>query len=112
MGAAQREDDQKPTYIRELTFRSLEATNFNLVSNQIKDLIKKFKTSEAERRDKESLVAQEELVLSKGRVEALQDVMVRPNPDAKRVLGTVEIHENGIRYRSAKGSRIGPSCRR
>ena len=49
----------------------------------------------------------EDLIQSKGRVESLMDVMVRPSPDPKRVLGTVEIHENGLRYRSNKGSRIG-----
>ena len=63
--------------------------------------------SEIERREKENLVVIEDLIQSKGRVESLMDVMVRPSPDPKRVLGTVEIHENGLRYRSNKGSRIG-----
>jgi nucleosome binding factor SPN SPT16 subunit len=62
---------------------------------------------ETERREKENLVSIEDLITAKGRVEALPDVMVRPSPDSKKVLGSVELHENGLRYRSAKGSRIG-----
>ena len=64
--------------------------------------------SELQRRESESLVAQDELVLVRGRADTtLLDVLARPSTDPKRVLGTVELHENGIRYRSSKGNKIG-----
>jgi hypothetical protein len=37
-------DGQPPTYVREVTFSAQDAANFTYVANQIKELIKTYKT--------------------------------------------------------------------
>lgn len=96
----------------------------------IKEVQKKFKTREAEEKEKEDLVKQDTLVLSvnKGNPK-LKDLYIRPNIVNKRmtgkilfysnmflkrlnytciyyIIGTLEAHSNGFRYNSVRGDKV------
>lgn len=68
---------------------------------------KRFKTREAEEREKEDLVKQDTLVLStnKGNPK-LKDLYIRPNIVTKRMTGSLEAHINGFRYTSVRGDKV------
>jgi len=54
------------------------------------------------------VVEQDNLAEIKGkRPQRLQEVFVRPALDGKRLPGELEIHQNGIRYLSPLGQKIG-----
>jgi nucleosome binding factor SPN SPT16 subunit len=61
---------------------------------------------ETEKRESANLIAQEKLVLSKGRNPRLADVFVRPNPVGRRSNGVLESHTNGFRFSMNKGESI------
>lgn len=74
----------------------------------IKELQKRFRTLEAEEREKEGAVKQDKLIISqngKGNPK-LKDLYVRPNIIAKRISGSLEAHVNGFRYTSLRGDKI------
>uniref|UniRef100_A0A1I7SA86 FACT complex subunit n=1 Tax=Bursaphelenchus xylophilus TaxID=6326 RepID=A0A1I7SA86_BURXY len=103
-------------YVKELTFRSsnskepgeMHAPSLNLQTayRLIKEMQKKFRTSEAEEREKEGAVKQDKLVLNnmKGNPK-LKDLYVRPNI-VKRMSGVLEAHQNGFRYTTPRGDKI------
>jgi nucleosome binding factor SPN SPT16 subunit len=107
------------TFVKELTFRSsnvkepgeLQPSSDNLLTAMrlIKDLQKKFRTQEAEEREKEGAVKQDKLKLNPPGAKMaprLKDLFVRPNIVAKRLSGTLEAHINGFRYHSIRGDDI------
>uniref|UniRef100_A0A7E4VLK0 FACT complex subunit n=1 Tax=Panagrellus redivivus TaxID=6233 RepID=A0A7E4VLK0_PANRE len=107
------------TFIKELTFRSnnvkepgeLQPASDNLLTAMrlIKDLQKKFRTQEAEEREREGAVKQDKLRLNPATSKMapkLKDLFVRPNVVAKRITGTLEAHVNGFRYHSIRGDDI------
>ena len=75
---------------------------------QIKELIKKVKNQEildenAKQEEKNDL---EDLVLSKGKREVLEGLVIRPNIVGKKTVGNLEIHQNGVRFSSQKGHNV------
>ncbi|KAG8217204.1 FACT complex subunit SPT16 [Butyriboletus roseoflavus] len=68
-------EDPDATFVRSVTYRSLDGHRFDQISKQITDLKKE-----------------------------LPEVFVRPALDGKRLPGEVEIHQNGLRYQSPMGS--------
>ena len=65
----------------------------------IKEIQKKFKTREAEEKEKADLVEQDQLVISSGKGNPrLKDLYIRPNIVQKRLSGILEAHQNGFRY--------------
>ena len=68
------------------------SSNLNTAFRLIKDVQKKFKTREAEEREKEDLVKQDSLLLSmnKGNPK-LKDLYIRPNIVQKRISGVLEV---------------------
>jgi nucleosome binding factor SPN SPT16 subunit len=107
------------TFIKELTFRSsnvkepgeLQPSSDNLLTAMrlIKDLQKKYRTQEAEEKEKEGAVKQDKLKLNPPGAKMaprLKDLFVRPNIVAKRLSGTLEAHINGFRYHSVRGDDI------
>lgn len=55
---------------------------------------------EAERKEMADVIEQEKLIEIKGRHPyTLKNVFPRPAPEGKKSDGTLEIHQNGIRYR-------------
>jgi nucleosome binding factor SPN SPT16 subunit len=70
-------------------------------------LQKRYRTAEAEQREKEGAIKQDKLVLSanKGNPK-LKEIYVRPNIISKRVMGQLEAHVNGFRYVTLRGDKI------
>ncbi|KAM3716189.1 FACT complex subunit [Dirofilaria immitis] len=105
------------TYVKELTYRSSNlkehgevvapSSNLSTAYRLIKEMQKKFRTQEAEEREKEGAVKQDKLILStaKGNPK-LKDLFVRPNIITKRISGSLEAHANGFRYTSLRGDKI------
>lgn len=105
------------TYVKELTYRSSNikepgeinppSNNLSTAYRLIKEMQKKFRTQEAEEREKEGAVKQDKLILSSAKGNPkLKDLFVRPNIIAKRVSGSIEAHANGFRYTSLRGDKI------
>ncbi|ORZ39360.1 FACT complex component Spt16 [Catenaria anguillulae PL171] len=89
------------TFIKTLSFRSKDVKHMSDLAQAILDLKKEATKAEAERKDKADMVEQDRLVeVSKFKPVALYDVYARPTLDGKRLPGDLEIHANGLRYRS------------
>ncbi|KAK4535829.1 hypothetical protein CDCA_CDCA06G1854 [Cyanidium caldarium] len=91
--------------LKELSFRSQQASNLNEVLRKIKELRKRFTSREAEAHVKETLVKQAPLSLETDarRIPHLVDVCVRPpigSGGQKANHGVLEAHLNGMRFRS------------
>lgn len=93
-------------FIKELTFRSSNPRNLNNSFKTLKELIKKVKANEMEEKEKGTLIDQEKLVMIKGKRPSLQDVTIRPNISGKKTQGSLEGHQNGIRFTSNKGDKV------
>lgn len=75
---------------------SAPSSNLTTACRLIKDIQKKFKTREAEEREKEGIVKQDKLVLSQNKANPrLKDLYIRPNILQKRITGSLEAHING-----------------
>ncbi|GMR52493.1 hypothetical protein PMAYCL1PPCAC_22688, partial [Pristionchus mayeri] len=104
-------------YVKELNYRAsnmkepgeLSASSNNLTTafRLIKEMQKKFKTEEAEEREKEGAVKQDKLLLSLAKANPkIKDLYVRPNIIGKKISGSLEAHTNGLRYTSLRGDKI------
>lgn len=107
-------------FLKEVTYRSSNnkelgelrdsAPSANLSDSfmAIKIVQKKFKTREAEEKEKEGVVKQDSLVLTQhSKVSPkLKDLFIRPNIYTKRVSGSLEAHVNGFRFTSIKGDKV------
>lgn len=98
--------DPSNFYIKELTFRSSNPRNLNNSFKTLKELIKKVKAMEVEEKEKGTLIDQEKLIMIKGKRPSLQDVTIRPNISGKKTQGSLEGHQNGIRFTSNKGDKV------
>nr|CAI5822103.1 unnamed protein product [Callosobruchus analis] len=105
------------TFLKELTYRSTNtkepgeisppSSNLNTAFRLIKEVQRKFKTREAEEKEKEDLVKQDTLVLSQNKGNPkLKDLYIRPNIVTKRMTGSLEAHTNGFRYTSVRGDKV------
>ncbi|KAJ3655182.1 hypothetical protein Zmor_014319 [Zophobas morio] len=105
------------TFVKEVTYRSINtkepgeisppSSNLNTAFRLIKEVQRKFKTREAEEREKEDLVKQDTLVLSQNKGNPkLKDLYIRPNIVTKRMTGALEAHNNGFRYTSVRGDKV------
>ena len=105
------------TFLKEMTFRSTNvkepgelmapSANLNTAFKMIKDIQKKYKTVQAEEKEKADLVAQDKLILSHGKGNPrLKDLYLRPNLTQKRLSGQLEAHTNGFQYSSIRGDKI------
>ena len=99
-----RKDDQPfedPTaqFIRSLTFRSKDTNRMEDVKDQITEMKKSAVRKEQEKKDMEDVVEQDKLVeIRNRRPFRLDNIYMRPAMESKRVGGSVEIHQNGLRY--------------
>ncbi|KAF2202190.1 SPT16-domain-containing protein [Delitschia confertaspora ATCC 74209] len=104
-----RKDDQPfedPTahFIRSLTFRSHDIDRIDDITRDITELKKEVVRREQEKKQMEDVVEQDKLVTVKNRkAPTLELVYMRPALDGKRMPGTVEIHQNGLRYHHGSG---------
>lgn len=105
------------TFVKEVTYRSTNtkehgevvapSSNLNTAFRLIKEVQKKFKSREAEEKEKEDLVKQDTLVVSQNKGNAkLKDLYIRPNIVNKRMTGVLEAHTNGFRYISVRGDKV------
>lgn len=105
------------TFVKEVTYRSINtkepgeitppSSNLNTAFRLIKEVQKRFKTREAEEREKEDLVKQDTLLLSQNKSNPkLKDLYIRPNIVTKRMNGSLEAHTNGFRYTSVRGDKV------
>ncbi|XP_062583012.1 FACT complex subunit SPT16-like [Saccostrea cucullata] len=105
------------TFLKEITYRSSNtkepgelsapSSNLNTAYRLIKEVQKKFKTREAEEREKEGIVKQDTLIINPNRGNPkLKDLYIRPNIVSKRISGTLEAHTNGFRFTSIRGDKV------
>ncbi|GBE61665.1 transcriptional elongation factor FACT140, putative [Babesia ovata] len=87
-------------FVKEVMYRSSDSKHIQNVFRSIKDLIKQVKQRETDADAHLVLAEQEKLQLNKtGRRIVLKDLMVRPNiHGARRIIGFLEAHHNGLRY--------------
>lgn len=90
-------------FIKELTFRSLSTKNLGQVHMQFQELRKRVRAREQKAEQEKDLVVQGKLIRIKDqRVPKLQDVTMRPTITGRKCNGTLEAHQNGIRFTSTK----------
>lgn len=105
------------TFLKEITYRSSNtkepgeisapSSNLNTAFRLIKEVQKKFKTREAEEREKEGIVKQDILIVNPNRGNPkFKDLYIRPNIVSKRISGTLEAHTNGFRFTSIRGDKV------
>lgn len=93
-------------YVKELSFRSSNPQNLSDCLRRIKELVKREQVQRIEAMEKETLVTQEKVRLTKGgRVPFISDAVIRPAlSSGKTNRGTLEAHSNGFYYRGKQGS--------
>ena len=91
------------SFIREMTFRSLDGNNLVKAFRQISDLRKRARAKEIREMEEANLVEQEKLVRTKNeRVPRLSDLTMRPVFAGRKTQGNLEAHTNGLRFISTR----------
>jgi len=92
-------EDPDAHFVRSLTFRSKDMSRMADITEQITELKKSSNRREQEKKEMEDVVEQDKLTEIKNRrPQVLNGVNMRPGLEGKRVTGTIEIHQNGLRY--------------
>jgi len=92
------------SFIREMTFRSLDSHNLTQAFRQIQELRKRERQQELRILEEANLVKQEKLVRTKNeRVPRLSDLTMRPVFAGRKTQGNLEAHTNGLRFISTRG---------
>ncbi|OCU01519.1 FACT complex subunit SPT16-like [Xenopus laevis] len=105
------------TFVKEITYRasnvktpgdpSVPSLNLQNAFRIIKEVQKRYKTREAEEKEKEGIVKQDSLVINLNRSNPkLKDLYIRPNIAQKRMQGSLEAHVNGFRFTSVRGDKV------
>jgi len=91
------------SFIREMTFRSLDGNNLVAAFRQISELRKRARAREIREIEELNLVKQEKLVRTKNeRVPRLSDLTMRPVFAGRKTQGNLEAHTNGLRFISTR----------
>ncbi|OQR85010.1 FACT complex subunit SPT16 [Achlya hypogyna] len=94
-------------FIKELGFRSTDAHNLNNQFRLIKELQKRVKQREQQEQEESDLVVQEDLILTRDRrVPRLSDLSARPHLSGRKTTGTLEAHQNGLRFTTNKNQKL------
>uniref|UniRef100_A0A6V2I6E2 FACT complex subunit n=1 Tax=Ditylum brightwellii TaxID=49249 RepID=A0A6V2I6E2_9STRA len=92
------------SFIREMTFRSLDSHNLTQAFRQISELRKRARQKELRELEEANLVKQAKLVRTKTeRVPRLSDLTMRPVFAGRKTQGNLEAHSNGLRFISMRG---------
>lgn len=92
------------TFIREMTFRSLDNHSLTTAFRQISELRKRARMQEIQDQEEANLVKQDKLVRTKNeRVPRLADLTMRPVFAGRKTQGNLESHTNGLRFISTRG---------
>ncbi|XP_075685078.1 FACT complex subunit SPT16 [Rhinoderma darwinii] len=105
------------TFVKEITYRAsnmktpgetaVPSLNLQNAFRIIKEVQKRYKTREAEEKEKEGIVKQDSLVINLNRSNPkLKDLYIRPNITQKRMQGSLEAHVNGFRFTSVRGDKV------
>jgi len=95
------------TFIREMTFRSVDGHNLNQAYRMIMELRKRFRQKEIQEQEEATLVKQDKLVRTKNeRVPRLSDLTMRPVFAGRKTQGNLEAHSNGLRFISNRGEQV------
>jgi nucleosome binding factor SPN SPT16 subunit len=93
----------RAVFIKELTFRSLDSKNLPTVYQQFQELRRRVRQREQKAEQEKDLVVQTKLIRIKDqRVPRLQEVTMRPQLSGRKCIGTLEAHQNGLRFTSSK----------
>lgn len=93
----------KYTFIKEITFRSLNSKNLLNSYQMYQELKKRIKQREQKVEQEKDLVVQAKLIRIKDqRVPRLQDITMRPQLSGRKCVGILEAHQNGLRFSSTK----------
>ncbi|EEC50840.1 predicted protein [Phaeodactylum tricornutum CCAP 1055/1] len=91
------------SFVREMTFRSLDGHNLTLAFRQISELRKRERQKELLQQEEATLVKQEKLIRTKNeRVPRLADLTMRPVFAGRKTQGNLEAHSNGLRFISTR----------
>ena len=94
-------------YIKEITIRAVKGRNIQQQFRLIKELQKRARSEQREEAERADLVEQADLVVDRAkRYPRLQDIDMRPRIRGKKSHGTLELHQNGMRFRSAKADPV------
>ncbi|KAI4733388.1 FACT complex protein [Aureobasidium sp. EXF-12298] len=100
-------EDPLAHFLRSLTFRSKDTDRMNTIVAQITDMKKDAVRKEQEKKDLEDVVEQDKLVeIRNRRPQRLDNIFMRPSLESKRIGGSVEIHQNGLRYAHMGGVKV------
>lgn len=95
------------SFIREMTFRSLDGNNLVTAFRQISELRKRARAREVREIEERNLVKQEKLVRTKNeRVPRLSDLTMRPVFTGRKTQGNLEAHTNGLRFISTRNEAV------
>lgn len=95
------------TFIREMTFRSMDGHNLNNAYRMIMQLRKTFRQTEIQEQEEATLVKQDKLIRTKNeRVPRLSDLTMRPVFAGRKTQGNLEAHQNGLRFISNRGESV------
>lgn len=95
------------TFIREVTYRSIDGSNLTQAFRQISELRKRFRNRIQQKLLESTLVTQDRLQRIKNeRVSRLSDVTMRPVLSGRKTQGNLEVHSNGLRFVSSKGEML------
>lgn len=98
-------EDPNAHFIRSLTFKSHDVDRIDQITKDITELKKEVVRRETEKKQMEDVVEQDKLIPLKSRKPHMLDlIFIRPALDGKRIPGSVEIHQNGLRYVHGNGS--------
>lgn len=94
-------------FLKECIFRSYDTRHMLEIMSQFQETRKKMKLREMKAEQEKGLVEQPKLIRIKDqKVPRLQDVTMRPAISGRKTLGTLEAHQNGLRFTSAKAEII------
>jgi nucleosome binding factor SPN SPT16 subunit len=92
------------TFIKELTFRSADDKNLSTVHQQFQELRRRIRQREQKAEQEKDLVVQANLIrIRDQKIARLSDVSMRPVISGRKSQGTLEAHQNGLRFTSSKG---------
>ncbi|CAN9284746.1 unnamed protein product [Alternaria alternata] len=98
-------EDPNAHFIRSLTFKSHDVDRIDQITKDITELKKDVVRRETEKKQMEDVVEQDKLIPLKTRKPHMLDlIFIRPALDGKRIPGSVEIHQNGLRYVHGNGT--------
>lgn len=108
LNSSQPFEDPDATFIRSVSYRSTDGRRFDDLYKQITDLKKDANKRDQHKKEMADVVEQDMLIAIKNRRPIrMPDCNMRPAFDGKRHAGDVEIQENGLRYTSHNGQKLG-----